>query len=220
APFALPAANLCRRVVFWGSGGGSNSARSPAMDYDKPLAGKTVALLVANGFAEEEMTETQRALTALGATPKVVSSEIGLVNGWHEGTWGHNFYVEVKPGGVLPSQYDALLVPGGERSITSLLENAHARRIVKGMGDMGTPVGMVSDAVQLLARAEVGGGRTVTGDESQREALEAAGATWTEEPVAIDGRLITSAGGEHLRAFIDALLASLQEVDGAERAAA
>ena len=144
------------------------------MDQDKPLSGKTVALLVANGFSEEEMTETQKALVTLGAVPKVVSPETGLVNGWHQGTWGHNFYVEVKPSSVLPSQYDGLLVPGGERSLTTLLENAHARRIVKGMIEAGKPVGAFGEAVELLAKAEALTGRTVTALEKSREAIEAA----------------------------------------------
>ena len=97
------------------------------MQMDKRLSGKTVAILVANGFHEEDMTETQKALASEGAIPRVVSTEVGLVNGWHEGTWGHNFYVEVKPKDVLPSQYDALLLPGGDRGVKTLLESAHAR---------------------------------------------------------------------------------------------
>jgi protease I len=190
------------------------------MDQDKPLAGKTVALLVANGFAEEQMTETQKALVAAGATPKVVSPEIGLVNGWHEGTWGHNFYVEIKPGNVLPSQYDGLVVPGGERSMAALLENAHARRIVKGMLEAGKPVGILGEAVELLVRAEASAGRTVTGAAKVREPLEAGGATWSDAPVVTDGKLITAAGSEHLPAFIETFIAALQEAAAGEREAA
>ncbi len=190
------------------------------MDREKPLAGKTVAMLVANGFAEAEMTETQKALVAAGATPKIVSPEVGLVNGWHEGTWGHNFYVEVKPGNVLPSQYDALLVPGGERSVTALAENAHARRIIKGMVDMDKPVGVLSDAVELLARAEAVAGRRVTGSESVRASVESAGGMWSDEPVTTDGRLITAAGDENLGAFIETFVAAIETASAEEREAA
>lgn len=190
------------------------------MDRDKPLAGKTVAMIVANGFAEAEMTETQKALVAAGATPKIVSPEIGLANGWHEGTWGHNFYVEVKPGNVLPSQYDALLMPGGERSIATLLENAHVRRILKGMVEMDKPVGVVSHAVELLARAEAVAGRSVTGLPEQRETVEAAGGKWAEEPVVTDGKLVTSAGGADLGAFIEAFLGTIETAGAGEREAA
>ena len=190
------------------------------MDNDKPLAGKTVAIIVANGFAEEQMTATQKALVAVGAMPKVVSPEIGLVNGWHDGTWGHNFYVEIKPGNVLPSQYDAVLVPGGERSINSLLENAHARRIVKGMVDAQKPLGLFGEATELLVRAEAISGRTVTGAEKAREPVTAAGGTWSEQPVTIDGKLITAVSSEHLTEFVDAFVGLIDPAAAGEREAA
>ena len=190
------------------------------MDQEKPLAGKTVALLVANGFAEEQMTETQKALVTVGAMPKVVSPEVGLVNGWHQGTWGHNFYVEIKPGSVLPSQYDAVLIPGGERSMAALLENAHARRIVKGMLEAGKTVGVFGEAVELLVKAEAITGRTVTGAEQVRDSVQGAGATWSDEPVVVDGKLITASSSEHVPAFIEAFVAAIRDVAAGEREAA
>ena len=87
---------------------------------DRRLSGKKVAIIVANGFQETHMTETQKVLTAEGASSVVISSEVGVVNGWHEGSWGHNFFVDSGLNKVLPSQYDALLIPGGERSLTTL----------------------------------------------------------------------------------------------------
>lgn len=179
------------------------------MDNEKRLSGRVVAMLVANGFEEAEMTDTQKALVADGGMPRVVSPEIGLANGWHEGTWGHNFYVEVKVSDVLPSQYDALLVPGGDRSIASLLENAHARRIVKGMLEAGKPVGLVSNAAAMLIATDSVAGRRLATSETVREKVEEAGASWTDEAVCIDGNLVTSAGGDHLPAFIEAFLDAL-----------
>lgn len=190
------------------------------MENDKRLSGRTVAILVANGFYEEDMTETQKALASEGATPRVVSTEVGLVNGWHEGTWGHNFYVEVKPKDVLPSQYDALLLPGGDRGVKTLLDSAHARRIVKGMMDAGKPVAVVNDAIQLLIGTEAISGRTVTSRPEHREAVEAAGGTWSESAVVTDGMLITTSGGEALPDFTATFLDAIeQSVEKAREAA-
>ncbi|MSO77406.1 MAG: peptidase C56 [Alphaproteobacteria bacterium] len=182
-------------------------------NQDQPLAGKTVAMLVANGFAEVEMCEPQRALTKAGATVRIVSSETGLTNGWHDGSWGHNFFVDVKVGEALPSQFDALIIPGGERSMAALLKNAHSRRIVKGMLDAGKPVGALSLAPTLLIAAEAIQGRTVTGDPSLQEAVEAAGGIWGGGHAITDGRLVSSAGGEDLPAFIETFKALLEEVE-------
>ena len=116
------------------------------MSDQKRLSGMTVAVLVANGFEEIVMTDTQKALAAEGAAIRIISHEIGLANGWHEGTWGHNFYIDTRITDALPSDFDGLLVPGGERSIAALRENAHARRVVKGMMEAGKLVAIVGDA--------------------------------------------------------------------------
>jgi protease I len=185
------------------------------MLYDKRLAGKKVAILVANGFQETHMTETQKTLTAEGAASLVVSNEVGVVNGWHEGSWGHNFFVDSGLNKVLPSQYDALLVPGGERSMQSLTSNAHAKRIIKGMVDSGKPVGLVGRGVLMLAAAECAAGHTLTGNSEAEETLTAAGAIWSSEEVAVDGGIVSSAGNDALPAFIEALIEAMLQ-SGAE----
>ena len=45
---------------------------------DKPLAGRTIAVLLANGFEEEEFTEPQKRLIEAGATTKIVSRANGF----------------------------------------------------------------------------------------------------------------------------------------------
>ena len=157
------------------------------MSDQKRLSGMTVAVLVANGFEEIVMTDAQKALAAEGAAIRIVSHEVGLANGWHEGTWGHNFYIDTRIADALPSDFDGLLVPGGERSIAALRENAHARRVVKGMIDAGKPVAIVGDAVDMLVAAEAARGRKVAGAEASRARVEAVGAVWSETPLAVDG---------------------------------
>lgn len=186
------------------------------MDNVKRLSGKRVALLVASGFEEVQMTETQKALIAAGATTTIVSPELGLANGWHEGSWGHNFFVEVKVGDALPSQFDAILVPGGERSTRTLAENAHTKRILKGMVDSDKVVGVTGDAVRLLAMSEVAAGRTLTGDASEREAVEQAGGTWSAESTSVDGKVISCDGSEEaLHQFVETFVNALDGNAGA-----
>lgn len=173
---------------------------------DRRLSGKKVAIIVANGFQETHMTETQKVLTSEGASSLVISSEVGVVNGWHEGSWGHNFFVDSGLNKVLPSQYDALLIPGGERSLATLSGNAHAKRIIKGMVDSGKTVGVVGRGAALLAAAECVAGRTVTGNPVVQEQVSQAGAVWSEDECAVDGNIVSSAGNEGLPAFIDAFI--------------
>lgn len=180
------------------------------MQQEKRLSGKKVAIIVANGFQETHMTEVQRILTQQGAASSVISNEIGVVNGWHEDSWGHNFFVDSGLNKVLPSQYDALLVPGGERSIQSLSVNAHAKRITKGMIDSDKPVGVLGRGPLLLIAAEIAAGRTVTGNPVIADAMSQAGAVWQpDEPVVIDGLILSSDGREGLEAFTEAFIGAI-----------
>lgn len=186
---------------------------------DQPLAGKTIAILVANGFEETEMTEPQRALLKAGAALKVISPEQGLVNGWHGKSWGHYFPVDAQVGDVLAADYDMLLLPGGERSVAKLAQNAHAKRIVSGFMDGGKPVAAVDDAVGLLAAFDKAKGRTVAAPETASEALAAAGATVTDQAVATAKNLTTGRDLEALPAFVEELVRAFGEAAQVKQAA-
>ena len=179
------------------------------MQGAKPLAGKSIAIMVASGFIEEHMTDVQKALIAAGAMSSIISPEVGVANGWHDGGWGHNFFVDEKISDVLPSQFDLLLTPGGARSTANLAENAHARRVLKGMIDAGKPVALTDDAATLLVHAEVADGRTVAAPADAAEKLTAAGASIAPEVTHVDGALISMAATEGMPAFIDAIKVAL-----------
>ena len=191
------------------------------MQGAKPLAGKNVAIMVASGFTEAHMTDVQKALISAGAQTAIVSPEIGVANGWHDGGWGHNFFVDEKISDVLPSQFDLLLTPGGERSTMSLASNAHSRRVMKGMLEAGKPVAITDDAATLLVDAEVASGRTVSTIPAAAEKLSGAGASVAEDVVTVDGNLISMAATEGMDAFIVAVKAALGlEEEKAEEEAA
>jgi len=52
------------------------------------LVGTKIAVLVANGFNEVQMTAFQRAFQKKGANVRVISMDSGLVNGWTGEEWG------------------------------------------------------------------------------------------------------------------------------------
>ncbi len=190
------------------------------MEGMKPLAGKKIAIMVASGFIEEHMTDVQKALIAAGAMTTIVSPEVGVANGWHEGGWGHNFFVDERISDVLPSQYDLLLAPGGVRSTATLAGNAHSRRVLKGMLEANKPVALTDDAATLLIDAEVASGRSVSAPEAAAERLTAAGVTVSNEGVTVDGSLITMANTSGASEFIAAIKASLGAVVDVEEEAA
>jgi protease I len=187
---------------------------------DQPLAGKTIAILVANGFEEIEMTEPQRALIKAGAAVRVISPEQGLVNGWHGAAWGHYFPVDKGIAEVLGADFDMLVLPGGTRSVTKLGQNPHTKRILAGFMDGGKPVAAIGDGVELLAHVQKAKGRSVAAPEGSRAALEEAGAAISaEEPVVTDKVLVTAAGQENVAAFVETLLRVFGEAAQIKKAA-
>lgn len=115
------------------------------------MQGMVVALMVASGFTEAEFTELQRGVAKAGATLKTISCDNGLVNGWNETGFGHYFPVDAHIGDVMAADLDALIIPGGDRSINKLKANLNTGRILRNMIDAQKPVVLFGAAMQLLA---------------------------------------------------------------------
>lgn len=116
-----------------------------------------IALLAASGVSETEMTAIQRALGGAKMRASVVSPESGLIHSWGEGTWGHCYPADAKLEVSLGSDYDMLIVPGGERHVTKLMSNPHTKRFVSAFFLTNKPVAVFSDAQTILATHELSG---------------------------------------------------------------
>jgi len=77
------------------------------------LTGKKIAILVADGFEQVELTGPKEALEKAGAETQIVSPAMGKVKGWEETKWGKPFPVDVPLKKAKAGDYDALLLPGG-----------------------------------------------------------------------------------------------------------
>ena len=161
---------------------------------DKPLDGKTIVLMVSNGFDEIEFTDLQKRLIDLGAAVRVVSRVKSLVNGWYDGGWGHFFPVDADLADTLAVDYDGLIVPGGIRSIEKMSEDPHAKRILKAFLRADMPTALIGDGAKLMIASEDASGRSVSGSEEVKDALIEAGADWQDEVVVLSGNLVSSSG--------------------------
>ncbi len=168
----------------------------------KQLQSRKVAVLISNGFNENEFLSIQKAMLAEGASLRIVSTDSGLVNGWDGKGWGHNFAIDAQLNSALGIDYDAVIIPGGQRSLDKLKLTAHSRRFIGSFLAAMKPVICMGDAVQLLALTDHVGGKTVSGPETKRAMCETAGATWSEKTTT-DGLLLTGdVEGDKLGAFV------------------
>lgn len=176
----------------------------------KPLFNVKVALLVASGFNQQDMTQAQCALLEAGANVRIVSSDNGLVNGWDGTGWGHNFAVDAHLPKALGADFGILVVPGGQRSIDKLKLTAHTKRFVGSFFAAKKPVVVMNEGVWALAVAETIQGRTVTGPEAVADLCMQHGAIWTDENPVVDGNLISGECDNETRAaFIAEMIAFL-----------
>src|SRR5256885_9450362 len=79
----------------------------------RKLDGKKVAILVADGFEQVEMTKPRKALDEAGAQTKIVSLKSGKVQGMNHMDKGDKFDVDLTLDQARPEEFDALMLPGG-----------------------------------------------------------------------------------------------------------
>lgn len=158
---------------------------------NKPLADKVIAVLVASGFEETHFTSLQQRLAQLGARFSIVSNGQGLVNGWNGNGWGLYFPIDKSLSEAMAADYDAVIVPGGARSIRKLSETAHTKRVLKHFIEAGKPTVIMGDAAALLATMPVIEGRTVACPDGLRDKLSGIGAVHADGTLDIDGALMS-----------------------------
>src|SRR5690606_10923598 len=77
------------------------------------LTGKKIAILVADGFEQSEMTEPRKALDRAGAETILISPSEGKVKAWQHTDWGDEFPVDMPLQQANADDFDALVLPGG-----------------------------------------------------------------------------------------------------------
>ena len=167
----------------------------------KDLNGKKVAILVDQGFEQVELIKPRKALDKAGAETKVVSPQEGEVRGWNMKRWGKSIAVDVPLDSADPSQFDALLLPGGVMNPDKLRMNPKAVDFVKLFIDSGKPVAAICHGPWMLVEAGGVQGRTLTSWPSLRTDIRNAGGNWVDEEVVSDAGLVTSRKPDDIRAF-------------------
>jgi len=92
---------------------------------------------------------------------------------------------------VDPSEYVGLVLPGG-RGPERIRNNRHVRRIVRHFFDEGKPVAAICHGPQVLISAGVLRGRRATSYPGIKDDVVNAGAEWLDQPVVVDGNLVTA----------------------------
>ena len=175
------------------------------------LEGKRVAILVANGFEQVEMTEPKKALEEAGAETALISPEQGKVKGWKMTDWGDEFKVDIPLSDAKAEEFDALVLPGGVMNPDKLRRNEWALHFVRAFFESGKPIAAICHGPWTLIDADVVAGRKMTSYPSIQTDLKNAGANWVDEEVVVDNGLVTSRKPDDIPAFNRKMIEEISE---------
>lgn len=178
-----------------------NAWRNTGEVMSNPLTGKKIAILVADGFEQVELTGPRQALEAAGADIEIVSPAEEEVQGWNHDEKADRFPVDMPLNLARSDDYDGLVLPGGVRNPDQLRRLTRAVEFVDGFFATGKPVAAICHAPWLLIETEVIKGRNITSWPSLKTDLTNAGARWVDREVVVDNGLITSRKPQDIPAF-------------------
>jgi protease I len=167
---------------------------------------KKVAILIEMNFEDSEFQIPYTALGAAGAEISVLGSRM------NEKYAGKQGKVTINPDGttteMLAEDFDAVIIPGGMAPDT-MRTNMKTVRFVQDAIEQNKLVAAVCHGPQVLIEGDLLKGRRATGFRAVRKDMQNAGANYVDEPVVVDGNLITSRRPGDLAPFTAAILKRL-----------
>lgn len=177
------------------------------------LLSKRVAILAGNGFEEEELTDPRNALIAADALVDIVSPAPSPLRAWDHTDWSDEEYeVDVALADADPTDYDMLVLPGGVMNPDNIRHLEPVQAFVQHFFTNDKSVAAICHAPWILIDAGVADGRQLTAYHSIRTDLRNAGADVRDEPVVVDGNLITSRNPGDMDHFVNTMITTLRAV--------
>jgi protease I len=166
---------------------------------------KKVIALVSGDFEDLELWYPTLRLREAGVQVDLAAEKPGT----YHGKYGVPCEVEKSFKDLSADDYDGILVPGGWAP-DKLRRFPEVLDLVKKMDEQGKAIGEICHAGWVLASAEILEGRTVTSTPGIKDDLRHAGATWVDEPVVVDGNIVSGRRPpdlpQYAKAFLDVLM--------------
>src|ERR1700742_3120327 len=181
---------------------------------------KKKAILATHGFEQSELEVPRDKLKAAGATVHVVSLQAGEIKGWDKKDWGRPVKVDKTLDQASASDYDAIVLPGGQINPDLLRVEPKALKFIKDIFDAKKVVAAVCHAPWLLIETGIAKGRRMTSFKSIKTDVANAGAKWEDSEVVVDQGVITSRNPGDLEAFSAKIIEEVNEGRHTRRSAA
>jgi protease I len=172
-----------------------------------PLIPESRILIIAtDGFEEWELFGPREILQKRGAEVVLASPKLDPIQATVHDDPGKTIRPDLTLDEARAEDFDALILPGGVRNPDHLRLNVKAIELIKQFARQGKPVAAICHGPWLLVEADLVRGRTATSWPSIRTDLRNAGATVVDQPVVVDGNVVTSRNPQDVEEFTNALI--------------
>ena len=165
-------------------------------------------ILTADKFEDSEVIVPYFRLLEAGARVDIAAPARTWIGGEHHYAVSPDLAIDA----VDPDAYDLLIVPGGfpDGAPATVRDLPRARAIARAFLDRGKPIASICHGPWLLAATGAITGRALTSywHDGVPESIVAAGATWTNADVVVDGNLVTSRWPPDLPAVTRAMMSA------------
>ncbi len=171
------------------------------------VQGKRVAVLVEKFYEDLELWYPVLRLREAGCDVKIVGPKAGET---YTSKHGYPAKAEVAASEVKAADFDGIVIPGGYSPDHMRRHPAMVDLVTQG-ARQGKVLAAICHGPWMLCSAKCLKGRKVTGFFAIRDDVENAGGIWQDEACVRDGNLVTSRTPDDLPAFMQGIIAALEE---------
>ncbi len=161
---------------------------------------RKVALVIAHhGFQAEEYNSTKQALEAAGINVATISDKPGIATG-HDGSQAH---VDGTIDAMIVRNYHGIFLIGGPQAMEHLDTPVMHQKLAE-IYAIGSAYGAICISPRILAHINLLRHKKATGWNGDKELLpifSTYGVTFVDQPVVIDGNVVTAQGPSAASAF-------------------
>lgn len=172
------------------------------------LRGKRILILCGPDYEDMELHYPRYRLLEEGAQVVVA----GLGQPTYKGKKGYPVDVDAQVSDLSSRDFDAVVIPGGYAP-DHMRRSEQLLSIVREMHDEGKTVAAICHAPWVAVSAGILKGRRVTCVPAIKDDVINAGADYVDEPVVVDGNLVTSRRPDDLPAFLPAVIEAIATQD-------
>jgi protease I len=169
-----------------------------------------ILIMATDGFEQSELFVPLEKLRKAGATVSVSAPKGPAIKGWNQTNWGDSIAVDLEIAAVDATEYDCLIIPGGQINPDVLRADNDAIDLVLDFVDGGKLVAAICHGPWLLVEADVVEGHALTSWKSIKTDIENAGGEWLDQDVVVDDGIITSRSPKDLDAFVGKIIEEIE----------